>query len=85
MALPGQQGHIGPEAVSLASTIILLQQMEILPNQYDPDDRMAPIETRLHTKKYKYFGRLQKVTSHQWTVHTGAVSVTLSLVQKKHN
>ena len=37
------KGRLDQKRKTLASTIILLQQMEILPGQYDPTDRTPPI------------------------------------------
>ena len=50
VALPGQRRHIGPEVDDFR-----LQQLEILPSQFDPEDRTTPIETRRHTNKIKGF------------------------------
>ena len=53
VALLSKQGHISLNFCTLASTILLLQQMEILTTQSICKE--APLATRLHTNKIEGF------------------------------
>ena len=75
------KGTLDQKLMTLATTIILLQQMEILPSQLDTHDRTKPKKTlKLFLKKiylYNFFRGL----SQKWMVSSGQYKRELYLIQ----